>query len=1013
MRFRVERFPRGSRTEKLHLIHPQEGSIGSLQYVRHPDHLQIEMMRVKREHRGNGYAGQLMDELQRRNPATPIDHGERTDDGNDWWDAYSSGKDVQNGRTMASLYVAEKHPTRDSVPRITHEYSFADGDSWPEVRDNFVMDHPSMRRMRDDIRQNGIQKPIAIDYEQTPPRVLDGHTRLAHAEALGMSHVPVRHVTQFEHALENADPEDSHYEPPRERFQPPHESMVRNGATELGHDLGDFHPHPKSDRMRVAQCKNCGAEGIYSETGQMGGRAIQEPCAIHHTAAIRMVSPEEYRTFRYPDYPKAKTPDALVRHFKRTSPDYYNKIKEDVQQNGFTTPVLVRYHGPGGRPLPRPEVMEGHHRAAVAHELGVHLPVGDYDHQDDYDTAFKAGQQWFRDNQRPTGDMPHQATQQRVSVPFDYHREAPETWGQDYHAYARQSPHAAAVGQAQEHMRLHEPIFSQQIPDEPSATRTIQHLLSKAGHPSAEDAWVSYHPHPEKGTSNTFHTQYGEVGAVLHPDRFDYGTLAHETAHLTHQHELGVQSGQGLSDEELHGRGFMAHYRRHADVLRPGAGGELHGAYEDALERIRGQQHTARAAYREFEQLAPHEQAAVTQYYPQMIEEHGAAPDSTPYDYRYEVRQEPLQQFIKRYMDADDEFKAEYPHGAADFIAHHEEMLHNHPIPHYPAKNRWPLIVNDANPNYVDDGYHRMHSYIRDGATSIPTIRIHAKDGVPKYARAVLPHERLFGPTYGLDHRLFEDDKLRPEVRTAIIQKWADFCDRHDFPMWHAWAKIVFFGSEASTWTSPTLEGNNDFDLSIGIEYDRFRAHVEMWSDLGDEEIATRMTDLMHEELNDPNTHYHLANGTVIGPFEQTWFANLLGWDIRQIRPYAAYDVARAQWIVRPLNLSHWDITQFPEGHGLTRETQGIIEMARGVLAMPEPYRTQNGDALWHFVHDNRSRAFGPQGEGWWDVRNVVEKALDQKGLMQGLYACHDRADHTPGSLDAPAGWSNDPDAVR
>lgn len=147
--------------------------------------------------------------------------------------------------------------------------------------------------------------------------------------------------------------------------------------------------------------------------------------------------------------------------------------------------------------------------------------------------------------------------------------------------------------------------------------------------------------------------------------------------------------------------------------------------------------------------------------------------------------------------------------------------------------------------------------------------------------------------------------------------------------------------------------------------------------------------------------------------FDLTWFANEQGWDIRQIRPYAAYDVVRARWIVTPPDLPQWSIDQFPEGHGLTREVQGIVEMARGILAMPEPYRTQNGDALWHFVHDNRSNAFGPRGEGWYDARNVIEKGLDQKGLMQQLYACHDRADHEPGATDAPAGWSNDPGALR
>lgn len=146
--------------------------------------------------------------------------------------------------------------------------------------------------------------------------------------------------------------------------------------------------------------------------------------------------------------------------------------------------------------------------------------------------------------------------------------------------------------------------------------------------------------------------------------------------------------------------------------------------------------------------------------------------------------------------------------------------------------------------------------------------------------------------------------------------------------------------------------------------------------------------------------------------YDLTWFVNPHSYDITAIKPYAAYDVTHGEWVVKPPELPSWSLKDFPEGHGLTREIQGVIEMARGVLAMPEPYRTQNGDALWHFIHDNRSGAFGPQGEGWFDARNVIEKASDQKGLMQQLWACHDRADHDPHTLDAPAGWSNDPSTV-
>jgi hypothetical protein len=281
---------------------------------------------------------------------------------------------------------------------------------------------------------------------------------------------------------------------------------------------------------------------------------------------------------------------------------------------------------------------------------------------------------------------------------------------------------------------------------------------------------------------------------------------------------------------------------------------------------------------------------------------------------------------------------------------------------------------------------------------------------LPKHGRYTAPKDRLFGPTYGLDHRLWgEDGSLNPVVRGEIIFKFGAWCRSHGYNQWGIWAKIVFFGSEASGWTSKNREGNGDFDLSIGIDYAALRATVPGFDLSTDAEIADMFTQQMHAELNNPEQTYTGVPGT----WDQTWFCNLLGWSIEKIRPYAAYDVVLNEWIVKPPDLPQWSVNSFPEGPGLAQEIRGIIEMAQGILAMPEPYRTQNGSALWTYVHSNRSDAFGAQGEGWWDSRNVIEKGLDQKGLMQGLFECHRRAVEDPSSLDSPQGWSNDPASVK
>lgn len=92
-------------------LHPETGDeVGFLRYQvprRKADKIYIDRLEVHEEHQGNAYGHQLMDELQARHPATPIDHGDRTPAGQGWWKSYTRGKRVQKGRTMASRHDRE------------------------------------------------------------------------------------------------------------------------------------------------------------------------------------------------------------------------------------------------------------------------------------------------------------------------------------------------------------------------------------------------------------------------------------------------------------------------------------------------------------------------------------------------------------------------------------------------------------------------------------------------------------------------------------------------------------------------------------------------------------------------------------------------------------------------------------------------------------------------------------------------------------------------------------------
>lgn len=270
-----------------------------------------------------------------------------------------------------------------------------------------------------------------------------------------------------------------------------------------------------------------------------------------------------------------------------------------------------------------------------------------------------------------------------------------------------------------------------------------------------------------------------------------------------------------------------------------------------------------------------------------------------------------------------------------------------------------------------------------------------------------IPHLRVFTHTCGLDHRLWNsDEKLKPEVRSYILHSitvmWSG-----KYKDWSKWAKIYFAGSEASEWTSDTLEGNNDFDVLIGVDYAKFRQANPGYDHLSNLEI----TDLMNQGFRDYNGPTMLTiDGVEYGPFDRTTYVNVGfddhgTYDLRVIKPYAAYDVGADKWLVKPPHLPHWSLHDLPDA--VQKVLRATDSLARRTLKLPEPERTQQGAALFDAWHTDRSRAFGPNGEGWYDIANLREKWLDQSGLWAQIVDCKHRFNEGLGA--APVNWSNDP----
>lgn len=122
----------------------------------------------------------------------------------DWIKDHESGDAEAGGSTV--------QPKRtENLQHILHHFAFNDGPDWETVSGNYRWNAPQMRAFEDHIRRHGIQKPIPIDYGQTPPKVLDGHTRLAAAERVGHTTVPVEHHDQFDYEWHHPFEEQKHH----------------------------------------------------------------------------------------------------------------------------------------------------------------------------------------------------------------------------------------------------------------------------------------------------------------------------------------------------------------------------------------------------------------------------------------------------------------------------------------------------------------------------------------------------------------------------------------------------------------------------------------------------------------------------------------------------------------------------------------------------------------------------------------------------------------------------------
>ena len=145
-------------------------------------------------------------------------------------------------------------------------------------------------------------------------------------------------------------------------------------------------------------------------------------------------------------------------------------------------------------------------------------------------------------------------------------------------------------------------------------------------------------------------------------------------------------------------------------------------------------------------------------------------------------------------------------------------------------------------------------------------------------------------PASGLDPELFSGTRLKSDVRRTLLGTVLGFLkQRYSVP--EIWLKAWLAGSAASyRWHA--ARGLKDLDILLGVEWVSFRLANRDFSSMGNKEIARVINDDMRENLWPEMKGWK-------GEYEVTLYVTAAA-DIRDIRPYAAYDLIADGWTVPP-----------------------------------------------------------------------------------------------------------------
>jgi len=246
-------------------------------------------------------------------------------------------------------------------------------------------------------------------------------------------------------------------------------------------------------------------------------------------------------------------------------------------------------------------------------------------------------------------------------------------------------------------------------------------------------------------------------------------------------------------------------------------------------------------------------------------------------------------------------------------------------------------------------------------------------------------------PSAELDPRLFEGNHLQSWVRSGITSLLFDHL-AVNYSRPNTWTKVWLAGSGISyQWEAAREPG--DLDCLIGIDYVTFRRANPEYVALSDQEIAATFNERFSVDLT-PNTRNWEG-------YELTFYVNPQS-DIRDINPYAAYDLINDSWTVEPEQNPQPPYSRAWEQRAerdransqelLNRYNSALNELrsatnpAHKINAERKlQLATEQVTAFYDDIHAGRKIAFSKVGAGYSDYNNYRWQAGKRSGAVQAL----------------------------